>query len=127
MAGKQCLVDEYGLRWYDAGLLEDSPGCLPLWRPGVEAPELASGENTTWTKIDPKASLQAFPLGNGRFLVRVGLGLHMLEAGGMTPLPQSRLPCSGVRAAYRLAEDRWAFVSARGTLFISPPGMRFER
>ena len=54
--------------------------------------------------------------------MRVGTNLRVLDANGLTPLPQDRAPFSGgARKVYRLTDGRWAFVSVNGTLFISPP------
>ena len=126
----QCLLDACGLRWYDPGLMEADPGCLPVWHGGKDGPELSSDMATTRTKINRDASLQALPLGDGRFLVRIGAGLHLLDGQGLTPLPADAVPCGNAMDptwglnVWPLADGRWAFASADGTVFISPPDLR---
>jgi hypothetical protein len=123
---EKCLIDAYGLRWYDAGLLEANPGCLPVWHASKEQPHVSFDVNTTRARIDAYGSLQALPLGDGQFLVRVGAKLHRLDAHGMTPIPGVRVPCGdeldptwGLRV-WRLAEGRWA-LAVYSRLYISPP------
>ncbi|MFZ4396373.1 MAG: hypothetical protein ACOYOU_12190 [Kiritimatiellia bacterium] len=122
---EKCLIDAYGLRWYDPGILEANPGCMPVWYASKETPQLSSDANGTRARIDSYGSLQAFPLGDGEFLVRVGAKLHRLNARGISAIPGTRIPCGdeldpnwGLRV-WRLANGRWALaVFAR--LFISP-------
>ena len=86
---EKCLIDAYGLRWYDPGLLEAQPGCLPVWHASKDKPEVSCDVNATRARINPNGSLQALPLGDHQFLVRSGAKLHRLDAQGVTP-PSSR-------------------------------------
>jgi hypothetical protein len=127
---EKCLIDVHGLRCYDAGLMEANPGCLPVWYASRENPQVSAGVDTARFGIDPHGSLQALPLGEGRFLLRVGAKLHVLDAQGLKRVPGSAVPCGdeldpgwGLRV-WPLAEGRWALaVSSR--IYISPPDFRF--
>ncbi|MEI6210941.1 MAG: hypothetical protein WCR06_04880 [bacterium] len=124
---EQCLIDADGLRWYDPGLMESNPGCLPVWRAGNGSPQISTATTSQRIALKRNAALQAFPLGTGRFLVRVDSMLHVLDATGLTALPKDRVPFSGgARKIYRLANGRWVFVSVNGTLFISPPDLNLD-
>jgi hypothetical protein len=126
---EKCLIDAYGLRWYDPGILEANPGCLPVWYASKETPEVSSDVNATRIRIDPHGSLQALPLGDGQFLMRVGAKLHRLDAQGLTRIPGSAVPCGdeldpgwGLRV-WPLADGRWA-LAVHSRLYISPTDLR---
>ncbi|MBM4148888.1 MAG: hypothetical protein FJ224_07575 [Lentisphaerae bacterium] len=127
---EKCLIDAYGLRWYDPGILEAQPGCMPVWYASKESPQVSFDMNATRVGIDPHGSLQALPLGDGQFLMRVGAKLHRLDAQGLTRIPGSAVPCGdeldpgwGLRV-WPLADGRWA-LAVHSRLYISPPELRF--
>jgi hypothetical protein len=129
-AGK-CLIDAHGLRWYDAGLVEANPGCMPVWYASRDKPEVSGGANVARSGIDSYASLQAFPLRDGRFLLRVGAKLHVLDAQGLKRIPGGAVPCGdeldpswGLRV-WPLAGGRWAMV-VQSRIYVSPPDLRFD-
>jgi hypothetical protein len=127
---EKCLIDVHGLRCHDAGLLEANPGCMPVWYASRESPQVSSGVDTARVGIDPHGTLQALPLGGGRFLLRVGAKLHVLDAQGLKRVPGSAVPCGdeldpgwGLRV-WPLAEGRWA-LAVFSRIYISPPDFRF--
>jgi hypothetical protein len=123
---EKCLIDAYGLRWYDPGLLEANPVSLPVWHASKDTPHVSCGMNAARVRIDPHGALQALSLGDGQFLVRVGAKLHRLDARGLTRIPGSAVPCGDELdpnwslRVWRLADGRLA-LAVHSRLFISPP------
>jgi hypothetical protein len=127
----KCLIDANGRRWYDPGLLEAKPGCLPVWYQGENDwdPLVSATPASRKVKLDTGLPVQAFPTTDGQFLLRIDSSLHVLDTNGLTALPNDRLPCGNkllqaTDAICPLADGRWAF-GLGGRLFISPPNLRF--
>jgi hypothetical protein len=72
---------------------------------------------------------QAFPTPDGQFLLRMNDLLYILDANGLTALPNDRLPCGSKLLQSTdnitpLPDGRWAFEMG-DRLFFSPPKLRF--
>ncbi|MEI6210940.1 MAG: hypothetical protein WCR06_04875 [bacterium] len=126
----KCLIDADGLRWCDPGLLEAKPGCLPVWyRVDPQGHNLVSATpDTQKIKVDI-GTLQALPITDGQFLLRMNDLLYVLDANGLTALPNDRLPCGSkllqpTDNITPLPDGRWAFGMGE-RLFFSPPKLRF--
>ncbi|MFZ4396374.1 MAG: hypothetical protein ACOYOU_12195, partial [Kiritimatiellia bacterium] len=125
---EQCMIDAEGLRWYDPGMEESSPGTMPVWHGGKDAPGISSSFGAKRSAPGDFSQVQAIPISVGRFLVQVGGKLHVLDSRGLKALPGDRVPCGSgdVYGICRLADGRWAFASTNGRLFISPLNLNFS-
>jgi hypothetical protein len=122
------MIDAEGLRWYDPGLEESSPGAMPVWHGGKDASGISSSFGAKRSAPGDYSQVQAIPVSEGRFLVQVDGKLHVLDSRGLKALPGDRVPCGSgdVYGIYRLADGRWVFASTNGRLFISPPNLNFS-
>jgi hypothetical protein len=121
--GGKCLVDAEGLRWFDPGLLEAKPGCMPVLHTGKGQRYISTGADTRQIAVENHMPVSAFPSPDGIFLVRVHPLLYVLDGNGMTKLSGDRVPCGAeVNAVHLLANGRFAFVTG-DRIFISPPDL----
>jgi hypothetical protein len=128
----KCLIDANGRRWYDPGLLEAKPGCLPVWYQGENDwdPLVSATPASRKVQLDTGLPVQAFPTTDGQFLLRIDSSLHVLDTNGLTALPNDRLPCGNkllqaIDGICPLPDGRWAF-GLGDRLFFSPPDLNLN-